>query len=948
MFVDPSIIETTDAVYQQIVQQFKNNRNSRLDRQYTKPFPSVSQSGYWGGFNQNIAASVLNKAIDENTLLAAITKDKSDLSKSASTSSSLQWPLMTRFFHLAHSQSTSTVTKMSASLETQFIDYLFVLVSRMSTMSGNDSRSSNFGATSLETWKWANDSENHILTKQTTYLLALQVLNGKANYQNQVMDNGLKVSDAYEKWRNHWNLFLQERLKHGLLVEVGAIDYTKYSIAAIMNLADFAEDAAIREKARMLLDLLFATAGTESISLGIRGGSKSRKYPMDDAGGESFYYFYKLYLTNDSAVGTNQFAVSYLSSSYYPAKAITDLWGKASSLNAYELHARIPGVLTGIESKHIDPLKSVYHYTYMHPKFTLGSSNLDMRNNYYGAVSAESRLLVLVVNENLSTIPMMNFGAGGQLCFDKIFSVQNKNTLIYQNNIDYFLHNFHPGSSSLVRCFGNTREGAQSTISSSRTSGGKIFQLNYLAGEKYFYVNGTTKTDLTEYLSDGSFSSSFAQESVNGALFLRSPGGTNYTFIKPVKSSFQVLNGYNASTQTREAGHKFRDIMLTSDKFSPVVVVSVAAENFGNSYERFKSEMLGLNSISYANNAVTFQGSMRSELEPYDIFLDSNAAVAQGSWGMISTADTHEKHALSAAQPGVGSLSFQVNIKKTGVYSLKARVKGANTQSDSFSIKVDSDAPVVWNFSKPATNWTWLSVPVFQGKTSLFLTAGAHTLTIGATEANAALDAIVLQYGRDENPAVVQFNETIDRTQPDSKVGDMEVQKNSKFANYTFYSPFVRSSRASGVWDLRYANQGLLLSTNASASGLPQRIDGKLVEAEKAVGLAVSSIQSEEAATFVATDSKLSSLEYRVNVEKAGRYRVALRTRSLAATANKLMVSAPGSNHTVELIANGQWSWAYGKDVAGAIIEIDLQVGVNTIRLQGEGVHIDALILQPR
>ena len=80
--------------------------------------------------------------------------------------------------------------------------------------------------------------------------------------------------------------WFDERAKRGQFVEAGSPSYQGDSIAALFNLRDFAEDAVLRTKADMYLDLAYADIAEETL-LTTRGGPKSRvkvghEYDGDD------------------------------------------------------------------------------------------------------------------------------------------------------------------------------------------------------------------------------------------------------------------------------------------------------------------------------------------------------------------------------------------------------------------------------------------------------------------------------------------------------------------------------------------------------------------------------------------------------------------------------------------------------------------------------------------
>ena len=128
------------------------------------------------------------------------------------------------------------------------------------------------------------DSENHDAAAKGFYFMAAQIFNDTPAYRNKVYADHTTVAQQYKAWHDHWSNYLDARAKRGLFVEVASPIYHQYTIEAILNIYNFADDPVLREKAGMVLDLDFADYAQQQLN-GIWGGAKSRSYPTDSFDG---------------------------------------------------------------------------------------------------------------------------------------------------------------------------------------------------------------------------------------------------------------------------------------------------------------------------------------------------------------------------------------------------------------------------------------------------------------------------------------------------------------------------------------------------------------------------------------------------------------------------------------------------------------------------------------
>lgn len=104
-------------------------------------------------------------------------------------------------------------------------------------------------------------------------LLALQVFRDEPEYKDRTLKDGLSLDDHYAARAAWWIEWTRFRAMHGLWAELGA-SYSKHTFSSLANLVDLAEDPALRQRARMLLDV--ALVEEEQVSLhGVRCGHRA-------------------------------------------------------------------------------------------------------------------------------------------------------------------------------------------------------------------------------------------------------------------------------------------------------------------------------------------------------------------------------------------------------------------------------------------------------------------------------------------------------------------------------------------------------------------------------------------------------------------------------------------------------------------------------------------------
>jgi hypothetical protein len=848
----------------------RETRIARLDAIYRSPSPGLNQNPYWGAIQFAVATIALERRSLHNKdvyllpgtltslglttkqvacapdtpnrqcvsvddlIRAVINQEHSNCKeqplmhvKSVNGCANLSYSVLARLYHLSTQNPVGSPYRLSPETELRMRQYFFLVLKL-----GIGDREYSPAANAAEVFKEHATSENHITTGQGMLYFAAYHLQRSADHGDKILPNGLSVREAYSRYRNHWVMKTREYIKRGLLIETNSHKYNKYTLSMIVTLADIAPDDRVREGARDLVDLIFLQAAVETLPNGVRGGTQSRKSPGETA--STAAQLHLLYSDEDSALTRNEaLSGGFFGGSqraYFPPEVIWKVWRHASKANSYEVQSRVPGVLKSVGNDDLNPLESSYRNTYVTPSFSLGSYRLDMNRLFYGTATSEARGMSLHVNEEpgsggFSEVGQVLFGPGQGACFDKVVGLQKKGALIFQNSIEFHLRGHHSDVHKLWGprdCFG--WGGAKTnprTITSFRTLPDKSrLDLSFVDADHAIrqgaHIPGPGRgegNDVTRNFNDIEISRSFrlsTSPQKRREILLASPGGTTFVWIKALASDIDIGGDHKAYSRVK----------LTTDKFSPVVVLAAPAANFDGDLGKFDREKNLGGKLTYIHNRVTFQPSLRATLEAGDVFVDSSVATplaeSRGTWRTATSADVHDRHSL-VTEGYDSAVTFPVTVERDGTYYLKIRAAGVK----SVGLRINDEQWKVADVSNGLPEMKWVNLSVFDGEQGgvrvnrVRLNRGTHRITLVFRKVGVELDALALQLARNEVPAELEFQELLDRNQAPSLVNGELVEKSFKHAEYTFFSPFARALKDSGRWEIRYGSSSLLIDYSA-------------------------------------------------------------------------------------------------------------------------------------
>ncbi len=397
-------------------------------------------------------------------------------------------------------------------------------------------------------------SENHHLTSKSGDFLAAQYLRHIPAYANQRYDDGSTLAEQYDVRRRHFLGWYDERAKRGQFVEAASPSYHGWSVLALFNLRDFAEDPVLRKKADLYLDLVLANVAEETL-LTTRGGPKSRVkigHEYDGAFSDGFYS--QLF----DAPG-REFAPVLekvcRTSGYYPPPVIVSLARDTTARGTYAFAKRWPGPVADGGGKRppgesdrlwrtLDPEKSVLRYGFATPGYVLGSAGVDaswlddggMGFRWQGVVFASDRYARI----GFEVLPPNARSWHG---FNPFFSVQDRNLLVTRKWAP-MPPNPPSGKGAVLRLYFSP------TLDDVQEDGGWIF------------------------VRDGS---AFAAVKVVA-------GG--YTWMAPWRHSDEVITNQKDFLTPKNGGESF--LVLKSEE-SPVITIANDASDYGNDFAAFKA-----------------------------------------------------------------------------------------------------------------------------------------------------------------------------------------------------------------------------------------------------------------------------------------------------------------------------------------------------------------------
>jgi hypothetical protein len=293
-------------------------------------------------------------------------------------------------------------------------------------------------ARARETWTLTS-SENHDLASKSGCLLATQWLARSPEHAERRFEDGTSAREQYPAWRDFLSTYLDERARRGLFAEIASPTYEDELIQALLNIHDFSDDAVLRTKAEMVLDLMHAVMAEDSLR-GVRGGGKSRVYTFRPSfWGVRDRGFDLLFGTPPELRFVGRQYPALATSSYYPPAVVAELARDDRGRGRYASVARRPGVLAAPEGRSgpINPERSVLRYSWATPAYIIGTTMLDPALAY-APVSSQNRWQGIIfrgdaedrIATQLTRLTRRGTVDEEQRTHNAFFSLQHRNVLL--------------------------------------------------------------------------------------------------------------------------------------------------------------------------------------------------------------------------------------------------------------------------------------------------------------------------------------------------------------------------------------------------------------------------------------------------------------------------------------------------------------------------------------
>ena len=283
------------------------------------------------------------------------------------------------------------------------------------------------------TW-FIKDSENHHAQSITTLWHFAKLAKERDEFKDRLYGDGLKAVDHYAQWNEYAKMYLTERAKKGMFIEMMCIGYNTVTLKGIFNFYDFTEDEELKRKTGQFLDLYFTYWGQEQID-GVSGGGKARIYSDISAStSELGYYFFGI----GNIPRFKCTLLSALTTSFRPSLVVVDIACDVNGRGAYEVIQQPLGLATDTNynrSPHYRMLTDsggILRYSYCTPDFIMGTPMVESRPYQdWAAISSQNRSHGVIFKGDHHAAILPQCEKNGAV-FNAQWSVQRKGTLISQ------------------------------------------------------------------------------------------------------------------------------------------------------------------------------------------------------------------------------------------------------------------------------------------------------------------------------------------------------------------------------------------------------------------------------------------------------------------------------------------------------------------------------------
>ena len=286
-----------------------------------------------------------------------------------------------------------------------------------------------------QTW-FIKESENHHAQSFTTLWHFAKIARRRDDFRQRLYDDGRSANEHYEAWNSYAKLYLLERAKVGMLIEMMSVSYNTSLLKGIFNFYDFADDPELKRRAQLFLDLYFAYWGQEQIQ-GVAGGGQGRIYSDTNPKSSGLGH---LFFGVGAAPKLQSELLTAMTTNYRPALVVVDIVCDLPGRGAYEVIQRPLGLAA--DRSHYQPPEyrlrtdfgGILRYSYCTPDFIIGTAMSEARpEQEWTMISSQNRRHgILFEGDPVAVISPQCEAGRDHRAYNTQWSVQRKGTLVCQ------------------------------------------------------------------------------------------------------------------------------------------------------------------------------------------------------------------------------------------------------------------------------------------------------------------------------------------------------------------------------------------------------------------------------------------------------------------------------------------------------------------------------------
>lgn len=247
-----------------------------------------------------------------------------------------------------------------------------------------------------QTW-FITDSENHHANHfSSCWAVSLQLAQS-SEYRDRRYNDGHTAGEHLAAWTNYLKVYLLERARKGMTIEIDSPSYASATLTAIYRIYDLTDDPVLKQRAGHYITLFWALWAEHQIN-GTGGGAKTRTYPDSAKRGGDFMAHAAAYLLG---IGSAQFVhasmLPFVISSWEMPDVLLELARDVDGRGTYEIRQRriglaVPGYRSTPNYRMRTDSAGILRYSFCTPDYVMGSFLTEARAaDEWAAISSQNR-----------------------------------------------------------------------------------------------------------------------------------------------------------------------------------------------------------------------------------------------------------------------------------------------------------------------------------------------------------------------------------------------------------------------------------------------------------------------------------------------------------------------------------------------------------------------------